>query len=280
MPDLQSASPSPAGTGEGIAPAGGQALGPPGTAPEASVSTLPAPSEQPRAPAEPAEKPQPAGESVPGWKTLEDAARDYKEIQRAYTRATQLLGQLGDPDAIQQERALLAELRNNPEFVSWVEQQIAQQQVGNADPDTMRALQVIDQRAHQIAQSYVAPLQAAALEQKAEAVFAAMDQKHGAEWTAMRPRMREILQQGQRQGIFAPSVETNFDLAFVDGLYSMAVGADPEFAATQYQKRLAQKQAQTTTREPGTAPAAVGTGSARSFEEAYQQARQQLGLSG
>ena len=89
--------------------------------------------------------------------------------------------------------------------------------------------------------------------------------------------MQAILLEGIRAGHFAPDVETRFDLRFVNGLYAMATASDPTFAAKQYEHRLAQKRAATSTSTPGTAPGAVGAGPARTIEEAFAQAKRQLG---
>lgn len=279
MSDIASASQAPAGTGEGIAPASGQAGD---QVPAGSVSTQ-SPREQPsRAPqAETTEQPAKAAESV--GRTAQDWERDYKALQSAYTRATQaiqpLVQQHGDLNAIQQNLQILNQLREHPGFIKWVQEQVAEEQTGSKDPDTVRALQVVQDMARQEAQQMVAPLYAQHIQNKVQTVFSEMDKEYGQEWQQLKPKMNEILQDWKRQGLVSPQVEHNFNYQFVKSLYAAAAAADPDFAAKAYQKRLEQKQANVTTSQPGTAAAATAAGPIRSMRDAYAAALREHGRS-
>lgn len=273
MSDIVSASPAPAGTGEGIAPVGGQAGD---SAPAGSVSTHTR-SEQPSRPsADPSGQPEPA--AAPSGKTAEQWERDYKALQSYATKQAQAYAQLGDVNTLRQEREILSQLREHPGFIDWVNQQIAQEQAGSSDPDTMRALQIVQEQARQIAGEMVAPLYATHIEQKVKTTFSEMDKEFGPEWQQLKPKMNEILQSWKRQGLVSPQVEHNFTYDFVKSLYAAAAAADPAFAAKAYQKRLEQKQANSTVSQPGTASAATAGGPINSMRDAYAAARRQLNL--
>lgn len=277
MAELEPTAPSPAGTGEGIGVASGQAGA---SAPAGSVSTSSRP-DQPRSepPAEPsADQPSPATESGLGWKTIQDAERDYKGLQKLAGRYQQVLKSMGDPQTVAQERALLAQLREHPGFISWVQQELAKEQAGSGDPDTVRALQIVEERARQVAQEMVAPLYAADVERKVQTVFSEMDKEFGPEWGAMKPQMNAILAQWKAQGLVSEAVEQNFDYNFVKGLYAAAAAHDPAGAARAYQKRLEQARTNMTVSQPGTAQAATTSPQARSMREAYAQAKRDLGV--
>jgi hypothetical protein len=277
MAEIEATAQAPAGTGEGIATSHGQAGD---SAPAGSVSTRGS-SEQPRSdtPADPSEQTPPAeADSEFGWKSLEDAKRDHKALQRVFTRNQQAYAQLGDVKTLAQERALLSQLREHPGFIQWVQAELAKEATGSGDPDTAKALQIVQDQARQIANEAVAPLYAAHVEQKVKTTFSEMDREFGTEWQQLKPKMNELLQTWKAQGLVSPTVDHNFDFNFVRGLYAAAAAADPQFAAKAYQKRLEQKQAQTTTSQPGTPAAATATAPATSMRDAYAQARRQLGM--
>lgn len=275
MPDIVSTDLSPAGSGEGITSVSGQAE----LAPAGSISTQSTTSEQPRSSsADPSEQPQPTAGSEHGWKSVEDAARDYKALQRAYTKSHQTLAQLGDLGAVAQERALLSQLREHPGFIDWVQQEMAKETAGSGDPGTVRALEIVQGEARRIAGEAVAPLYAAHVEQKVRTVFSEMDKEYGQEWQQLKPKMNEILQEWKQQGLVSPTVDQKFNFKFVKSLYAAAAADDPAFAAKAYQKRLEQKQANTTISQPGTAAGATVGAPARSMREAYAQARAQHGF--
>jgi len=212
------------------------------------------------------------------FKDLDSAERDYKALQAAYTRASQTLSRLGDLDSVQSQLAVVQQLKSDPDFIEWAKGRIAKEQAGSDDPDTRRALEIIDQRAMKIAQQMVAPIMATHIEQRTERIFSDMTKEFGDDWRAHQPKMLEILQDGIRRGHFHPSVETNFDLKFVKTLYAAATSDDPNYAARQYQKRLDKKQAQTTVSTPGPSPSALGTGKANTLDEAFAAAKKQLGV--
>lgn len=277
MATLESAAPTPAGTGPGIVPAeSGQAR----AVPAASVSTQP-PAEEPRreTPATPAEEPKaPSWESELGWKSREDAERDYKQVQAWNTKLSQQMASLGDLNELTRERQILAELRNDPEFLSWVEARIAKEQAGDSDPETIKALQIVDARAKQIAEQAIAPMRATLLEQKTKTIFSEMDTAYGKEWRDKRGDMNALHQSDIRRGFVAPQADQRFDFDYVDALYKRVLASDPDYAAKQYQRKLAHKQSQATQSQPGAAPSTIGDGKATTFEAAYANAKRSLGL--
>lgn len=275
MSDLASTAPASAGTGDGIAPVSSGQAGD-SAAPAGSVSTQ-SRSEQPsRSEADPAG--QPAAAAAPAGKTAEQWERDYKALQSAFTKQSQAYSQLGDPRSIQEQIDILQQLREHPGFIDWVNQQIAREQAGSDDPETVKALQIVQDQARQIAAEMVAPLYATHTEQKVKTTFAEMDKEFGVGWQQLKPKMNEILQDWKRRGFVSPQVEHNFDYNFVKGLYAAAAAADPAFAAKAYQRRLEQKQANSTPSQPGTAAAATAAGPVNSMRDAYAAARRQLGL--
>jgi hypothetical protein len=278
MSDIESTAPASAGTGDGIAPYNsGQAAD---QAPAGSVSTQ-SRSEEPRSSTEAetvAEQPAQQPESPIGWKTLQDAARDYKALQRAYTKSHQVLSQLGDLNQVAQERAILAQLRDHPGFIDWVTAEIAKEQAGSADPQTIKALEIVRNQVQQGIQEAVAPLYAAHVENKVRTVFSELDKELGTEWQQLKPKMNEILQTWKRQGLVSPRIEQNFDYSFVKSLAAAAMLEDPSFAAKAYEKRLQAKQANVTTSQPGTAAAAVSSAPVSSMREAYALAKRQHGV--
>ena len=275
MSDIESASPTPAGSGEGIAAYGGQAGD---SAPAGSVSTHTT-SEQPSRSTTADPSGQTETTAAPAGKSVEQIERDYKALQAAYTKTTQAYAKLGDPKTISEERAILAQLREHPGFIDWVQAQIAQEQAGSNDPDTIKALQIVDARVQQGIQEAVAPLFKSHLEAKVKNTFSEMDKEFGQEWHQLKPKMNEILQEWKQQGLVSPNIEQGFTYKFVKSLYAAAAADDPQFAAKAYQKRLEQKQANSTPSQPGTAASASTGAPANSMREAYAQALRQLGRS-
>ena len=212
------------------------------------------------------------------FKDLDSAERDYKALQGAYTKITQRVASLGDLDSLDQMRAFVQQLQADPEFAEWAQQRLTRDRTGSNDPDTRKALELVQQIADERVAAAIAPLEDHAVAQRLQATFASMD-KVDPEWHQYRDKMQEILQDGIRSGVFSPSVDRRFTFAFVKGLYDMAVGSDPEYAARQYQKKLAHKQQQATPSQPGTAPSAVDVGRIRSMDDAFAAAKRQLGLS-
>ena len=273
MPDLVPAAPPLADAGPGTTPA---PSGYAGQVPEGSVGPDRRSGEPPHE-APPTESPTEPWDSEMGWKTPEDAKRAYKALQADHTRKSQTLSELGDTEALRQERAFIQQLRSDPDFLAWAEKRLQAETIGveNPDADTLEALKIVKR----IVDSQMAPLKAEAMRTRFEGITREMDTAHGPEWQTYKPKMVELHQRDMQRGIVSPNAEERFDLDYVQGLYTRAIGADPEYAAKAYGKRLAQKQAQVTTSAPGTAPAAVGTGKMDSFEAAFSAAKRAHGLS-
>lgn len=258
---------APVHAGEGTAPAMGQA-----------PASTPPPSGQPASSGTPQPE-QPTGETGRGlWKDLPSAERDYKALQAEYTRLTQGLSRLkpyGDITSISERLAQVEQLRQHPEFQTWVQGQIAKAQTGSQDPDTLRALQLIDQIADEKVRTALAPIEAERVQARMKDTFAAMDQKHGPEWQAARPAMKAYLEAQIARGIISPAVDRSFDLPFVESLYFAVAAQDPNFGASQYQKRLEAKRQASISASPGTAPSAIGGGKIGSIDEAFAAAKRQ-----
>lgn len=204
------------------------------------------------------------------FKDLDDAEHKYKQVQAFATRAAQQLKELGDPAHVKGQLQLLTELSQDPKFVEWAQARLAEEATGSGDPDTVRALEIIDARAREIANEAVAPFAAQALAQKTETVFSQMEKEHGPEWEQHAPAMLAILHDGYRRGWFHPRAEVGFDLDFVQGLYAMATAKDPQHAARSYQRRLEEKQKQSTVAQPG--PATAGAPKIKSIGDAFRAA--------
>ena len=278
MPELTSAAlPTVTSGGPGTEPAYGRQAG--DIAPAGSIASSQASGEPSQPEVTPHEQPQPTGDSSLGWKSLDEAERDYKNVQAAFTKATQALKELGDPSTVRSNRALLENLRNDPEFQQWAEARVAKHKTGQSDPQTLEAIRLVQEMVRQGVQTEIAPLRAHAIEQKTKTVFSEMTTEFGPEWEQYKPKMLELHAKGLQRGWVSPRLETDFDYEYVKGLYAQVVLADPNHAARQYQKKLDGLRAQATTSQPGTAPQAVGTGKARTFEEAAAMAKKQLGWS-
>jgi hypothetical protein len=81
---------------------------------------------------------------------------------------------------------------------------------------------------------------------------------------------------GLQAGLFPPT--TRLSLPFLEMLYHTATGKDPEFAAKQYAKSLAKKQATSTQATPGVAPNAVSSGPVKSIADAFAAAKRAHGI--
>jgi hypothetical protein len=240
-------------------------------APAGQASGTPAAADnQPTAPATPAAQ-APASTPRYRFKDQAEAERAHSELQSRYSR-------VGDPDQAASRLALLGQLQRDPKFVEWAKARLAEQDAGAGDPETVKALQIVESVAERKARELVAPLAAQAAQVRLAAVFQAMESKHGPEWKQYQPKMAELFRKGVEAGYFSPMANTHVSLEFVDGLYKMATGDDPDFAAKAYQKRLAAKHATSTQATPGAAANAVASGPVQSIEAAFAAAKRQHGL--
>ena len=279
---IESAAPTlVAASGQGTAPAAtGQAdLAPAGSIAPSQPSGQPTEAAAQAAPATPTEQPKgQAWDSELGWKSPEDAKRDYKQLQSFSTKLAQQLKEQGDPASIKQLKEFVGQLQNDPAFLDWAAKRLAVQQTGSDDPETVKALAIVDQRAEAKAREYVAPMRAFMLQEKVKSVFGEMEKKYTAGWTEHKKAMGELHISDMRRGIVHPNTEEAFDFGYVEGLYRRVIASDPNYAAKQYEKQLTHKRSQASSSQPGTAPTAVGHAKVNSFEEAAALARRQLGL--
>jgi hypothetical protein len=243
---------------------------------QAAVST-PGPASSQAAPATPSEQtPGQGGTPKALWNDLTSAERDYKALQAEYTKTKQAMAKLGDLSQAEQRLALMGQLSQDPEFVSWAKGRLAKSEAGSDDPETQKALEIVDQVAARRVQEAIAPLMAQAQSARLAAVLQAMDRKHEG-WRDHADQMRDGLVAGIQAGIFPKSIVHNLSLDFLEKLYAMHIGLDPAVQAKAYAKDLARKQAASTQSTPGTAPAATAHAPVKSVHEALALARKQLG---
>ena len=279
---IESAAPTlVAASGQGTAPAAtGQAdLAPAGSIAPSQTSGQPTEAAAQAASATPTEQPkEQVWDSELGWKSPEDAKRDYKQLQSYSTKLAQQIKEAGDPASIKQLREFVERLQGDPDFLDWAAKRLAKQQAGSDDPETVKALSIVDQRAEAKAREMFAPVREFMLAQKVRSVFGEMDKKYTTDWQGHRKAMGELHGRDMQRGLVHPNAEEAFDFDYVEGLYRRVIASDPNYAAKQYEKQLTQKRSQATDSRPGTAPTAVGHAKANSFEEAAAQAKRSLGL--
>ena len=251
---------APAEPSQGIAPGTGQA---------AASTPTPGPTSQ-TTPATPSgQAAVPGGTPRRLFNDLDSAERDYKALQSRTSK-------LGDLTVAEQRLALMGQLQQDPKFVEWAKARLAEAETGSSDPETAKALEIVQQVAQRQVQEAIAPLMAQAQGARLAAVLQAMDRKHP-DWREHQEAMRDDLIAGIQSGMFPPTVIHKMDLKFMEKLYAMQIGLDPAVQAKAYAKDLARKQAATTQSTPGTAPAATAHAPVKSIHEALALARKQLG---
>ena len=258
---------APAEPSQGIAPGTGQA---------AASTPTPGPTSQ-TTPATPSGQAAGNGDTPKAlWNDIPSAERDYKALQAEYTKTKQQMAKFGDLSAAEQRLALMGQLQQDPKFVEWAKARLAEAETGSSDPETAKALEIVQQVAQRQVQEAIAPLMAQAQGARLAAVLQAMDRKHP-DWREHSEAMRDGLVAGIQAGIFPQNVIHKMDLKFLEQLYAMQIGLDPAVQAKAYAKDLARKQAATTQSTPGTAPAATAHAPVKSIHEALALARKQLG---
>ena len=262
-----------AAVGEGTVQVQGQAGGP------ASVST-PTPTGQPDVSAAP-ETGQVAAPAKPGmFKDLEHAERDYKALQSYSTRMAQTLSGLqpyGAPDAISRDLQALHRLRQDGEFQEWVKARSAKEQTGASDPDTVKALDLIDKIVESKISERLAPIKNENVAARMNSVFAQMDKAHP-EWRGYMQTMHQRLMSGVERGRLTPEVLTDFDYDFVEDLYLGTAARDPQWVNKRHQDRLAEAKKIAIPSEPGTAPKSIGRPRVNSLGDAFKLAKESLGM--
>lgn len=250
-------------------PVAGAAPGTESAAGQAS-STPPA-AENQTASATPSAQASPA-ESTPKYrfKSQQEAERAHSELQSKYSK-------LGDPEEAASMLQFIQQLRQDPKFREWAQSRLAEQETGSTDPETVKALQIVESVADRKARELMAPLVAQHQAVRLAAVTQAMDAKHP-EWRDHAEAMREKLLQGIQAGMIPPQAIHNISLPFMENLYAMTIGLNPEIAAKRYEQKLKTKQAQATQATPGVAPAAVAAPSTKGLEGAFRAAMKQHGL--
>ena len=278
MPDETATLAVAASAGEGTAPTAVQAGS---THPDAPGSTPP-PAGQPHA--TPAETPDPgqgAAPAPPGlFASMEHAERDYKALQAYSTRMAQAMATLqpyGAPDRIVGDLEALGRLRQDGEFQEWLKSRAAKDAAGSGDPETVKALDLINQIVESRIAEKLAPLQQENTAARMQSVFAKMDQTHP-DWRGYMQTMHQRLMAGIQAGRLSPKVLTDFDMDFVEDLYLTTAARDPKWASTKHQARLAETKKIAIPSEPGTAPKAIGPRQASSLAEAFKMAKESLGV--
>lgn len=245
----------------------------PGTDTPAGTSpSTPATSEnQPAAPAAtPEQAPSTPAAKKYRFKSQDEAERAHSELQSRYSR-------LGDPEQAAQSLGLLTSLRNDPEFQAWAQARLAKQQTGSDDPETVKALQIVESVAERKAQQLIAPYAQQAARAQAASVVQEMTAKHP-DWQQHLQPMGEAFQAGVKAGFFSPTATPILNLTLLEGLYKWVTGGDEAFAAKAYQKALAQKHATSTQSTPGLAPGAAAPAPVKGFANLMRQTLREQGL--
>lgn len=207
------------------------------------------------------------------WADLDGADRDYKALQAEYTRSRQAWSGL-DPADVRQRMAFMEELRSDPQFQAWAESRVAEEQAGSGDPDTVRALQIVQSIADRISEQKVAPFKEQAVAQKIGMGFQTLDREFGQEWREHMPKMGQLIRYGIQRGWYPPSIEQQFDYPFLRSIFLTVANSDPAWGAKQHAKRLATKQAQTSTNFTGAPGSTVGGKAIKSFDDAWTAAKE------
>ena len=245
---------------------------------EYGASPTPSQAADTRTPSPDAPSPDyPAAPDSSGWEPR------YKALQSHFTKLTPRLGGLrqygSNLDEIQQDLGILSTLRQDPGFQQWAEAQLAQRQTGASDPETLRAIQIVKDIVQQEIQGQVEPIQE---RERVGQIYGALQQvaqRYGAEWTRYQPAIHQELVTGLSRGFYHPQMNERPTPEFLETLFLTVRARDPQFGARQHQHRLETLRAQQTQRTQGTAPGAAATRPAGSLQEAWEQAKRQLGLS-
>ncbi len=254
-------------TAVGEAPVAAPTPGPEATGQGAPATPAAPDNQTPATPATPSEQ-APSRTPKYRFKSQDEAERAHSELQSRYSK-------LGDPDQAAQRLALLHGLQNDPAFRDWAKARLAEQEAGSADPETQKALQIVETVAERKAREMVAPYVAQSEAINRASVYQAMTAKYP-EWREYEPAMVEAFKAGVQSGFLSPQARLTVPL--LETLYHAATGSDPEYAAKAYAKTLAKKQASATQATPGLPAAAVSTGPIRSIDEAFAAAKREHGM--
>lgn len=233
--------------------------------------TPPAAENQPTAPA------TPSGQGTPAEPTPKYRFKSQAEAERAHSELQSRYSKLGDPDQAAERLAFIQQLSGDPKFREWAQARLAEQETGSADPETVKALQIVESVADRKARELVAPLVAQHQAIRLAAATQQMDAAHPG-WRDHADAMKAKLVEGIQAGWFHPSIVHNISLQTLENLYALTVGLDPEVAAKRYEQKLKTKQAQATQATPGVAPTAVATAPTKGLEGAFRAALKQHGL--
>lgn len=217
----------------------------------------------------------PSAQAAPPASTPKYRFKDQTEAERAHSELQSRYSRVGDPEQAAQMLGLLRSLQGDPEFVQWAKARLAKQEAGAGDPETVKALQIVESVAERKAREMIQPYAAHAAAVNQAAVMQAMTQKYP-EWREYEAAMGEVLRQGVQSGYIAKTA--SLSLPFLESLYHAATARDPEFAAKAYQKKLAKLQATSTQATPGPAPSAVASGPVNNMRDALALAKKQIGM--
>jgi hypothetical protein len=202
------------------------------------------------------------------FKDQSEAERAHSELQRQYAK-------LGDPKSAAQRLALLQGLQNDPDFRTWAQNRLAKQEAGADDPETVRALQIVESVADRKARELLAPYAAQAEAVSRAAAFQALTTKYP-EWREHEAGMVEALKAGVQAGIYGPG--TKMSLPLLENLLHAARGADPTYAAKEHAKKLAQQRELSTQSTPGLPASGAAAAPVSSMRDAFLLAKRQLGM--
>lgn len=225
---------------------------------------------------QPAPVATPSAQAPESPRTPKYRFKDQSEAEKAHSELQSRYSRVGDPEQAAQRLALLTSLQGDPDFVEWAKARLAKQEAGSGDPETAKAVEIVNNISRARVQEAMAPVLQHMARGQIAAVVTAMEKAHGKDWMEARPEMELLFTRWTQAGLVAPNVNPYLNYDLTDALYKAVRGEDREAAA--YRKRLETKQAASTQASAGTAPVAVATPQPRGFDAAFAAAKRAHGI--
>ena len=202
--------------------------------------------------------------------------KDQTEAERAHSELQSRYSRLGDPEQAAQALSLLNSLKADEKFREWAQTRLAEQEAGSGDPETVKAMQIVEAIADRKAREMVGPIYQQEAQRRLAMVGHGMKQAHGPEWLEAKTDMDAFYMKGVQAGVFAQNSNPYLHFEITDALYKAVRGEQREAKA--YQKKLEAKQATTTQSTPGLAPSSAAAPQTKGIEGALRAAMKQHGL--
>jgi len=226
--------------------------------------------------------------SVDEIKALQQTATDYKELQGKFTKETQATSEFKklfeEFGGHEQLLGTARQLRGNPEFTKWVQDQQQKQFVGNTDiseysDEQKQAVELVqnlirgelDVREQTLMQTKIQPLVDKAKVDSVEAIMSKMDSDKTLppEWRQYQDKMVELSNALPAEMQDKPTYDDMVDLLWKSARQS---GDMMKIAADIYAGNLEQKKTQST-EKPITTTMEKALKPAKTMAEAYEQAK-------